>query len=124
MDVPDADFQVSLYEILADGRIVALSFDLMRARYRESLREAKLVVENEPARYEFSGFNFIARRIAAGNRLRAIVTCPNNLAVQKNYCSGRAVASESGADARVATIKLLRDQEHHSYLSVPVIPQR
>jgi putative CocE/NonD family hydrolase len=40
MDVPDTDLEVDLYEILPDGGSVALTGATMRARYRESLREA------------------------------------------------------------------------------------
>ena len=43
LDVPDTDFQAALYEILPDGSSVALTADMMRARYRESLTEEKPV---------------------------------------------------------------------------------
>jgi hypothetical protein len=47
MDVPDTDFSVTLYEILPDGSSVRLTSDRMRARYRESLSEEKLVKSGE-----------------------------------------------------------------------------
>jgi putative CocE/NonD family hydrolase len=121
MDVQDADLQVSLYEIMLDGTTVALTFDLMRVRYRESLREECLAAPGEPFKLEFSSCNFIARKIEAGHRLRVIVTCPNNIALQKNYCSGGPVADESGDDARRATIQLLRKSAHQSYIEFPIV---
>jgi len=44
LDVPDADFRVALSEVLPDGGYILLTGDMLRARYRESLREEKLVV--------------------------------------------------------------------------------
>src|SRR5437016_13929931 len=44
MDLTDTDLEAGIYEILPDGGSVALTSASMRARYRESLREAKPVV--------------------------------------------------------------------------------
>ena len=60
LDVPDTDFEVKVYEILRDGTSVQLSGDWMRARYRESLTEEKLVKPGEINRYDFNGFTFFS----------------------------------------------------------------
>lgn len=39
LDVPDTDFLVSVSEVLTNGNAISLTQDLLRARYRESLRE-------------------------------------------------------------------------------------
>lgn len=121
LDVPDTDFQVILYEILPDGRSLALTRDLLRARYRESLREPRLVEPGKVERYEFTGFTFFSRRIARGSRLRLVVTSPNTIYLQKNYNAGGVVAEESGEDARTAHVVLYHDAEHPSYLELPVV---
>jgi len=121
LDVPDTDFSVSVTEILADGRSVALTQDLMRARYRDSLREAKPVPAGEIVRYQFDGFFWFSRRIAKGSRLRLVFKSPNSIFLQKNYNSGGVVAEESGADARTAHVRLYHDAEHPSYLELPVV---
>ena len=122
MDVPDTDFLVNVYEIRPDGTSIrlTLSGDRMRARYRESLRQEKLVKSGEINRYEFNSFRFFSRRIAKGSRLRLVLRSPNSIYWQKNYNSGGVVAQESGKDARTAHITLYHDAEHPSFLELPV----
>ncbi len=52
MDVPDTDFQAALYEVFLDGSSIQLTQDLLRARYRESLREARLVTPGKVECYD------------------------------------------------------------------------
>jgi putative CocE/NonD family hydrolase len=121
LDVPDTDFYVSVSEILSNGKHILLTDDLMRARYRESLRQEKLIQPGEVNCYEFNGFAFFSRRIAKNSRLRLIVKSPNSIYLQKNYNSGGVVAEESGRDARVAHVTLYHDAEHPSCLELPIV---
>ena len=121
LDVPDTDFQATVSEILPDGAHILLTQDLLRARYRESLRQEKLVAPGEINRYEFDGFTFFSRQIAKGSRLRLVLSCPNSIYVQKNYNSGGIVAEESGKDAHTAHVTLYHDGEHPSYLELPIV---
>lgn len=121
IDVPDTDFQVTLYEILCDGSSVLLTQDLLRARYRESPRQEKLVTMGEINRYEFNGFTFFSRRIGKGSRLRFLINSPNSIYFQKNYNGGGVVADESGKDARTARVTLYHDADHPSYLELPLV---
>jgi putative CocE/NonD family hydrolase len=121
MDVPDTDFFVRVYEIQPDGTSIRLTRDSMRARYRESLRQEKLVTPGEINRYEFNSFRFFSRRIAKGSRLRLVLWSPNYIYWEKNYNSGGVVAEESGKDARTAHITLYHDAEHPSFLELPVV---
>jgi uncharacterized protein len=41
IDAPDTDFQASVCEILLDGSSILLTGDMLRARYRESLRDGE-----------------------------------------------------------------------------------
>ncbi len=120
-DVPDVDFHVILCEIMPDGTSVLLTQDMIRARYRESLRHEKLVKPGEINRYEFNGFYFFSRQIAKGSRLRVVLNSPNSIYVEKNYCSGGVVAEESGKDARKARVTLYHDAEYQSFLDIPVV---
>jgi uncharacterized protein len=120
MDVPDTDIAVNLYEVLPDGVAINIWSDVIRARYRESERVAKLVTPSEVDRYYFDPRFFVARRMAKGSRLRLIVAAPNSIYYQKNYNSGGAVASETKADARTAHVVLHHDAEHQSRLIVPL----
>ena len=122
MDVPDTDFSATLYEILPDGSSVALTGDVLRARYRESLRHAKLVPAGEILRYDFNGFTWFSRRIAKGSRLRLLIQSPNSPGIEKNYNSGGDVAHETSKDARTAHINIYHDAAHASVLEIPVVP--
>jgi uncharacterized protein len=121
MDVPDTDLDADLYEILPDGGSVLLTSASMRARYRESLREAKPVPAGKTEKYVFGNFTFFARQIAKGSRLRLVVRSINSPGTEKNYNSGGVVAAETGKDARTAHITLLHDAEHPSTLELPVV---
>ncbi|HJT97768.1 MAG TPA: CocE/NonD family hydrolase [Rhodanobacteraceae bacterium] len=120
LDQPDTDITVGIYEIRSDGTSVALTDDLMRARYRKSLREAELAKPGAIERYDFDHFTFTARRIAKGSRLRLAIAPLNTLWSQKNYNAGGVVANESGKDARKVKVTLYHDATHPSALYVPI----
>jgi hypothetical protein len=121
LDVPDTDFKVTLSEILPDGSHIRLTWDFMRARFRDSRSEEKLVISGEINQYTFDGFTFFSRKIAKGSRLRLLIQSPNSIFWQKNYNSGGVVAEETARDARVAHIKLFHDAEHPSCLELLLV---
>lgn len=120
IDQPDTDFSISVYEIGVDGGSLLLSTDWMRARYRESLREPKLIRTTEPLRYDFERFTFVSREVRQGNRLRLVIGPINSIHSQRNYNSGGVVAEESIKDARPVNVRLFHDREHPSVLYVPI----
>lgn len=120
-DVTDTDFDATLSEILPDGSQIKLTGTLQRARYRESPEQEKLITPGEIIRYEFNDFTFFSRRISRGSRLRLLIRCPNSIFLQKNYNSGGIVAEETARDARIAHVTLHHDEQHASYLELPVV---
>jgi hypothetical protein len=120
-DVKDVDIDASIYEIKADGSSVFLTSNTIRARYRESLEQEKLLTPGEINLYHFNHFTFMSRVIEKGSRLRLIITSPNSIYVQKNYCSGGVVANETARDAHTAHIKIYNDSKHPSVLLMPVV---
>ena len=120
IDTPDIDFEADLYEIQPDGTSIALWSDLRRLRYRESLREAKLVNPGEIVKCMFDPGLFVARKLMKGSRLRLVVTAVNSIFWQKNYCSGGVVADETAKDARIARVKVYHDAEHASAVELPL----
>lgn len=120
IDQPDTDFRAAVYEIGSDGSSILLSDDVLRARYRESLRHAKLLHTREPLRYHFRRFRFISRRLGPRSRLRLVFGPINSIYSQKNYNSGGVVAAESMQDAREVTVTVFHDRSHPSALYVPV----
>jgi putative CocE/NonD family hydrolase len=119
MDVRDTDFEVRLYEVLADGSSVLLSSDRLRARYRESIERESLVQADRIVPYQFRTFTFFARRISKGSRLRLVFAASNSIYKQKNYNSGGVVADETAKDARTAHVSLHHDAEHPTTLEFP-----
>jgi putative CocE/NonD family hydrolase len=120
IDTPDVDLECDLYEIQPDGTSIALWSDLRRLRYRESLREAKLVKPGEIVRSDFNPGLFVARRLMKGSRLRLVVTAVNSILWQKNYCSGGVVAEETAKDAHTCNVQVYHDAEHPSAIQLPL----
>jgi putative CocE/NonD family hydrolase len=120
IDTPDVDLECDLYEIQPGGTSIALWTDLRRLRYRESLREAKLVKPGEIVRCDFNPGLFVARRLMKGSRLRLVVTAVNSILWQKNYCSGGIVAEETAKDAQTCNVQVYHDAEHPSALQLPL----
>lgn len=120
-DVKDVDIAVYIYEIKPDGSSVVLTYDVIRARYRESLEKEKLLVPGEINLFHFAHFYFVSRMLEKGSRLRLIISSPNSINAQKNYCSGGVVAHETAKDAHTAHIKIYNDSKYPSVLMMPVV---
>ncbi len=120
LDQADTDFAVGLYEIRPDGTSITIGFDQMRARYRKDLRKGEPVEPGKVERYDFEGFDFVARRLAKGSRLRLVFGPINSMHVEKNYNSGGVVAAESGENAKTVRVKLHHDTRYPSSLVVPI----
>jgi uncharacterized protein len=120
LDQPDTDVRAAVYEVLQDGSSIQLTEDRMRARYREGLREEKLIDTTAPLRYEIERFTFMARQIKKGHRLRLVIGPVASIYSQKNYNSGGNVSRESVKDARTVTVRIFHDATHPSALHVPL----
>jgi putative CocE/NonD family hydrolase len=120
IDTPDVDLEADLYEIQTDGTSISLWSDVRRLRYRESLREAKLVKPGEIVKCDFNPGLFVARKLMKGSRLRLVVTAVNSIFWQKNYCSGGVVADETVKDAHTCHVQIYHDAEHASAIDLPL----
>ena len=124
MDVPDTDIRVALYAVMPDGTQIFLTQDQVRARYRTSLERETLVAIGKRLPYAFHRFDFVARRLPQGARLRLVVS-PLGLSIhqQRNRNSGKPVADEIAADDRIAHVALAMGPGL-SRLDVPLRPAR
>lgn len=120
-EVKDIDILANVYEIKADGSSVLLTSQGLRARYKDDLGKAKLLQPGEINLFHFKNFTFISRVIEKGSRLRLIISTPNGIYDQKNYCSGGVVANETARDAHTAHIKIYNDSKHQSVLLIPIV---
>ncbi len=91
---------LNLYEIQPDGTGIVLWSDTRRLRYRDSLREAKLVKPGEIVRCDFNPGLFVARRLMKGSRLRLVVSSPNSTQLAKELLLGRSRRRRNGARTR------------------------
>jgi uncharacterized protein len=120
IDQPDTDFQVSISEVRADGRSIALASDALRARYRENVRADKTIATHAAQRYDFEHFTFVSRQLAKGSRLRLTIAPINSIFSEKNYNAPGPVAEQSMKDARTVNVTLFHDKGHPSALYVPL----
>jgi putative CocE/NonD family hydrolase len=121
LNVPDTDFQVQVYEIQAGGKSILLTDDRLRARYKDGVRQDKLIKPGDINCFEFKAFSFTSRALQKGSRLRVLFRCPNSIFMEKNYNSGGAVEAETAKDGRAAEVTVFHDQGHPSCLEVPAV---
>jgi len=118
-DVPDFDLWAQVLLILPDGSTIKLGEDVRRARFRTSPFKEELLKPGEPVEVPFE-FNWMARRIPAGARLRLTLAPLNSPNYQKNYNTGGRVGYEKIEDARIAHIKVFHDAKRGSCLILPL----
>ena len=121
LDTPDTDLEACLYESQPDGTSIRLWTHTCRLRYRESLRQAKLVKAGEIVACDLAPGVFVARTLMKGSRLRLVISCPNTIWAEKNYNSGAVVAEETTKDARVAHIQVHHEAGRSSELRIPLV---
>jgi len=119
LNVPDTDFQATLFELLQDGSVIRLANCKLRARYRQPGSET-LIVPGEINAFEFSDFNWLARQLSIGSRIRLVIHSINTPFWGKNYNSGGNVTHESERDARIAQIEILQGGAYRSNLELPI----
>jgi putative CocE/NonD family hydrolase len=120
IDQPDTDFRATVYAIETDGSSLRLTSDSLRARYRESLREPRLIDTLEPLRYDFTRFMFVSRLMRKGSRLRLVVGPIDSIHSQRNYNAGGVAAEESVEESRAVTVRVFHDEARPSVLVVPI----
>ena len=123
MDVEDTDISAAVYEKTETGETLFLGNDAIRARYRNSLEKAELVKPGEVNLYTFDSFFITARTLKKGSRLFVVISSYGGSFNQLNYNSGKDVSDQTGADAKVAHVKLHLSKKYPSYLKIPVVKE-
>ena len=120
-NVKDVDIQAQIFEITSSGKRIYLTGQVLRARYRESLKKERLLIPGEINLFRFGNFTFISRVIEKGSRIQLIISSPNSPYDQKNYCSGGNIAFETAKDSHIATVKIYNDSNHPSTIYIPIV---
>jgi putative CocE/NonD family hydrolase len=118
-DAPDFDLWAQVLMVLEDGSTIRLGEDVRRARFRNSQFKEELVRPGEVIQLPFE-FNWLARRIPAGARLRLTVAPLNSPNYQKNFNTGGRIGYETIDAARIANISIFHDAKGPSKLTVPL----
>ena len=121
MDVVDADFEISVYEITSNNESIFLQRDQLRARYRKSLETPELVKKNTIEKYIFEGENMFSRSVKKGSRLRFVFSMVDKPQVQRNYMTAEDPSVQQAKNAKKATIKLYHNAKYPSKISIPIL---
>ena len=122
-NTPDFDLWAQLLMVLPDGSTVKLGEDVRRARFRDSQFKEELVKPGQVVQIPFE-FNWLARRIPAGARLRLTIAPLNSPNYQKNFNTGGRLGYEKIEDARIANIRVFHDVDRPSRLMLPLAAAR
>jgi predicted acyl esterase len=114
----DFDFTVTLYELLADGRRMQLSYYMGRASHVRDPTTRQLLQPGQWTHLPFDRTRMVARRLAAGSRLLVKVDVLKDAMHQVNHGTGRDVSDES-ADAGAP---LQVDWHSDGVVSIPLQP--
>lgn len=118
-DTPDFDLWAEVQMVLPDGSAIRLGEDIRRARFRDGPFNPQLLEPGQTVQIPFE-FNWLARRIPAGARLRLTIAPLNSPNYQKNFNTGGRIGYEKIGDARIAHIKIFHDAQRASRLTLPL----
>jgi uncharacterized protein len=119
VDQPDADLRAYLSEIRADGSAILLARTRVRLRYRKAGTRAVFMIPGTPEVVDVPPFQFTARSLAKGSRLRLVVDVAPQFGRQRNTNTGGDLATEPLSKARVAKITLMTGPTSGSVLELP-----
>jgi putative CocE/NonD family hydrolase len=118
-DARDTDWVVKLCDVHPDGRTLNVTDGVLRASYRESDAERRLLQPGAVVRYEIA-LQPTSMLLRAGHRLRVLVTSSDFPRYDRNPNTG-----ELGIEARAfmtARQHIFHDSERASHLVLPIIP--
>ncbi|MFL5659063.1 MAG: CocE/NonD family hydrolase, partial [Ktedonobacteraceae bacterium] len=116
----DTDFTGKLVDVYPDGRAEILTDGILRARYRESFSEPKLM---EPGQiYELHLDLWATSNVfKPGHRIRLEVASSNFPRFDRNTNTGGTMETETERDFVQAVNRVYHDSAHPSHLILPII---
>jgi putative CocE/NonD family hydrolase len=119
-DAPDTDWFGILYAVRNDSDLVYLSKGCIRARYRNSFKETKLL---EPGKIELYGIDMwqTGLTLKEGDKLRLEIQSAYFPNFSRNLNTGG--NNEMETEYRSAHQKIHHSKEYPSHLLIPVIPE-
>ncbi len=117
-DARDTDWVVRITDVFPDGTAVRMCDGIVRAKFRRSFIEPKLLLPGEIVRYEIP-MTWIANRFAKGNRIRVEITSGADKSVFCNTNTGLPMADDGGCV--VASQTVYHGGEHRSRVMLPIL---
>jgi uncharacterized protein len=117
---PDTDFVARLVDVYPDGRAYNLTDGIIRARYRDGLKEA-LLEAGQPYCMKIDLWA-TSNVFKAGHRIRLQVTSSNFPRWDRNPNTGHPLGQD--AELRTADQTILHDGEHPSHVLLPLVAAR
>ena len=119
----DTDFTAKLIDVHPNGSATLVIDNILRARYRESMREPALM---EPGQiYEFTiTLGDISHVFKAGHRVQVDISSSNFPKHDRNLNTGGTLYTETEEDILIANNTIYHDAERPSYIVLPVMPPK
>src|SRR4029079_13845861 len=116
----DTDFTGKLVDVFPDGRAIILTEGILRARYRASFTEPKLL---EPDTIYELPLNLwaTANVFLPGHRIRLEVSSSNFPRFARNSNTGGDIRHQTAAQYQAAINRIMHDAAHPSCLILPII---
>jgi predicted acyl esterase len=116
-DCPDTDFTVKLTDVYPDGRSMLVTDGVLRARFRESFEQEKLLEPGEVVEIPVDLWS-TSLVFNKGHRLRVAVSSSNAPRFDPNPNTGHGFRADQ--ERRVATNTLHMSEKHPSHIVLPL----
>ncbi len=118
---PDTDFTAKLVDVGPCGFARNLTDGIIRARFRESPSEEKLLTPGKVVEYKIDLWS-TANVFKAGHRIRLEVSSSNFPRFDRNPNTGHDLFAD--AEVRPAMQTVMHDRAFASHLTLPIVPNR
>ena len=115
----DTDFTGKLVDVFPDGRAIILTEGILRARYRNSMKDPELL---QPETIYELRLNLwaTANVFLPGHRIRLEVSSSNFPRFDRNSNTGGDIVSERAEEYQTAINRVFHDSAHPSRLMLPI----
>jgi predicted acyl esterase len=114
----DTDFTAKLCDVYPDGRSMLIADGIIRARFRETIREERFIVPGEVYEYQIDLWS-TAVAFASGHRIRLSVSSSNSPRFAVNPNTGEPFRKETGRVIAQQTVYYT--EQFPSALNLPVV---